>query len=160
MSTTGAPDVGGATPEAMARLTVAPGPTREERVASSIESSRVIWGDTPQFPFDEDLARWRAETTVDRAFYPEGSGRQMLAIRATGDRTAQLRELDVPALVIHGTNDPLVQPSGGEATAAAIPGAELLLIEGMGHGVARPAYERIADAIDRLASRASATTTT
>jgi pimeloyl-ACP methyl ester carboxylesterase len=160
MSTTGAPDVGGATPEAMARLTVAPGSTREERVASSIESSRVIWGDTPQFPFDEDLARWRAETTVDRAFYPEGSGRQMLAIRATGDRTAQLRELDVPALVIHGTNDPLVQPSGGEATAAAIPGAELLLIEGMGHGVARPAYERIADAIDRLASRASATTTT
>jgi pimeloyl-ACP methyl ester carboxylesterase len=160
MSTTGDTSVGGATPEAMARLTTAPGPTRDDRVESSIETSRVIWGDTPEFPFDEELARWRAETTVDRAYYPEGTGRQMLAIRATGDRTPQLRELDVPTLVIHGTNDPLVRPSGGEATAAAIPGAELLLIEGMGHGVARPAYERIADAIDRLATRAGTTTTT
>jgi pimeloyl-ACP methyl ester carboxylesterase len=160
MSTTGDTNVGGATPEAMARLTAAPGPTREERIASSIESSRVIWGDTPEFPFDEELARWRAETSVDRAYDPEGTARQMVAIRATGDRTPQLRELSVPTLVIHGTNDPLVRPSGGEATAAAIPGAELLLIEGMGHGVARPAYERIADAIDRLATRASATTTT
>jgi pimeloyl-ACP methyl ester carboxylesterase len=79
----------------------------------------------------------------------------MLAIRATGDRTARLRELDVPTLVIHGTNDPLVQSSGGEATAAAVPGAELLLIDGMGHGIARPAIPRIVDAIDRLAARAA-----
>jgi pimeloyl-ACP methyl ester carboxylesterase len=163
MSTTGDTNVGNATPEALARLTAAPGSTRDERVASSIETSRVIWGDTPEFPFDEELARWRAETTVDRAYYPEGTARQMMAIRATGDRTELLRRLDVPALVIHGTNDPLVQPSGGEATAAAIPGAELLLIEGMGHGVARPAYERIADAIHQLAHRSGAvgaTTTT
>jgi len=154
MSTTGQPGVGGATEEAMARLVARPGESREERVASSIETSRVIWGDTPQFPFDEELARWRAETSVDRCYYPEGTGRQMLAIRATGDRTEKLRRLSVPTLVIHGTNDPLVQPSGGEATAAAIPGAELLLIEGMGHGVARPAFDTIVTAIDRLASRA------
>ena len=160
MSTTGDTEVGGATPEALARLTTQPGPTRDERVASSIETSRVIWGDTEQFPFDEELARWRAETTVDRAYYPEGTARQMMAIRATGDRTDLLRQLDVPTLVIHGTNDPLVQPSGGEATAAAVPGAELLLIEGMGHGVARLAHERIADAIDRLATRAGSTTPT
>jgi pimeloyl-ACP methyl ester carboxylesterase len=155
MSTTGQPGVGGATEEAMARLTVRPGTTRDERVASSIETSRVIWGDTPQFPFDEELARWRAETSVDRAYYPEGTGRQMLAIRASGDRTEHLRKLSVPTLVIHGTNDPLVQPSGGEATAAAVPGAELLLIDGMGHGIARPAIPRIVDAIDRLAARAA-----
>jgi pimeloyl-ACP methyl ester carboxylesterase len=154
MSTTGQPGVGGATEEAMARLTARPGASRDERVASSIETSRVIWGDTPQFPFDEELARWRAETSVDRCYYPEGTARQMLAIRATGDRTEQLRRLSVPTLVIHGTNDPLVQPSGGEATAAAIPGAELLLIEGMGHGVARPAFDTIVAAIDRLASSA------
>jgi pimeloyl-ACP methyl ester carboxylesterase len=153
MSTTGAPDVGGATPEAMARLTVAPGSTREERVASSIESSRVIWGDTPQFPFDEELARWRAETTVDRAFYPEGTGRQMLAIRATGDRTAQLRELDVPALVIHGTLDPLVGVSGGERTAALIPGAELLLIEGMGHDLPPVHWPQIIEAVTAMAGK-------
>jgi pimeloyl-ACP methyl ester carboxylesterase len=62
----------------------------------------------------------------------------------------------VPTLVIHGTNDPLVQPSGGEATAAAIPGAELMMIEGMGHGVARPAFARIVEAIDRLTATAAA----
>ncbi len=155
MSTTGRPGVGGATDAAMGRLLTAPGETRDERVASSIETSRVIWGDTPEFPFDEDLARWRAETSVDRAYYPAGTARQMGAIRASGDRTERLAALQVPALVIHGTNDPLVQPSGGEATAAAIPGAELLLIEGMGHGVARPAIDRIVDAIDRLAARAA-----
>lgn len=155
MSTTGAPGVGGATEEASARLLRPAGATRDEQVASSIETSRIIWGDTPQFPFDEDLARWRAETSVDRAYYPMGTVRQLQAIRATGDRTEKLRRLDVPALVVHGTNDPLVQPSGGEATAAAIPGAELLLIEGMGHGVARLAYATIIDAIDRLAARAA-----
>ncbi|MFL5882075.1 MAG: alpha/beta fold hydrolase, partial [Actinomycetota bacterium] len=154
MSTTGAPGVGGATPEAMARLTAAPGPTREERIASSIESSRVIWGDTPQFPFDEELARWRAETTVDRAYYPEGTGRQMLAIRATGDRTPQLRELSVPTLVIHGTNDPLVQPSGGEATAAAIPGARLLVVPGLGHELPPGFWPTLADALVENADRA------
>ncbi|HVF32624.1 MAG TPA: alpha/beta hydrolase [Acidimicrobiales bacterium] len=152
MSTTGAPGVGGATEEAMARLTVRAGDTRDERVASSVETSRIIWGDTPQFPFDEELARWRAETSVDRAYYPEGTVRQMLAIRATGDRTDRLRTLDVPALVIHGSNDPLVQPSGGEATAAAIPGAEHLVIEGMGHGLARPAFGPIIESLDRLAA--------
>ena len=155
MSTTGAPGVGGATEEAAARLLRPAGETRDERVASSIETSRIIWGDTPQFPFDEDLARWRAETSVDRAYYPVGTVRQLQAIRASGDRTERLRQLAVPTLVIHGTNDPLVQPSGGEATAAAVPGAELLLIEGMGHGVARLAYETIIDAIDRLAARAA-----
>lgn len=155
MSTTGAPGVGGATEAASARLLRPAGATRDERVASSIETSRIIWGDTPQFPFDEDLARWRAETSVDRAYYQVGTMRQLQAIRATGDRTEKLRRLEVPALVIHGTNDPLVQPSGGEATAAAIPGAELLLIEGMGHGVARLAYDTIIDAIDRLAARAA-----
>ena len=156
MSTTGAPGVGGATKEAAARLGRPAGATREERVASSIETSRIIWGDTPQFPFDEELARWRAETSVDRAYYPEGTARQLLAIRATGDRTAKLRHLDVPTLVIHGSNDPLVQPSGGEATAAAIPGAKHLVIEGMGHGLVRPAFGQIIEALDRLATSAVA----
>ena len=155
MSTTGAPGVGGATEEAMARLVTRAGDTREERIASSMATSRVIWGDTPEFPFDEELARWRAETSVDRAYYPEGTMRQMLAIRATGDRTEKLRQLDVPTLVIHGSNDPLVQPSGGEATAAAIPGAQHLVIEGMGHGLARSAFPTIIDALVRLAAGAT-----
>ncbi len=155
MSTTGAPGVGGATEEAAARLVRVAGDTRNERVASAVETSRIIWGDTPEFPFDDELARWRAETSVDRAYYPMGTVRQLQAIRATGDRTDRLKTLSVPTLVIHGSNDPLVQPSGGEATAAAIPGAELLLIDGMGHGVARPAFASIVDAIDRLAASAA-----
>lgn len=156
MSTTGDPGVGGATPEAMARLMQRPGASRDERVESSFETSKLVWGDTAQFPFDAELAQWRAETSVDRAYYPEGTARQMRAIRASGDRTEALRRLSVPALVIHGSNDPLIQPSGGEATAAAIPGAELMVIEGMGHGLARPAFPVIIDAIDRLAARAAA----
>ena len=155
MSTTGAPGVGGATEEAAARLVRVAGDTRDERVASAVETSRVIWGDTPEFPFDEEFARWRAETSVDRAYYPMGTVRQLQAIRATGDRTERLQKLSVPTLVIHGSNDPLVQPSGGEATAAAISGAQLLLIEGMGHGVARPAFASIVDAITRLAASAA-----
>jgi pimeloyl-ACP methyl ester carboxylesterase len=157
MSTTGSPDVGGATEEAAARLLRPAGATRDERVAAAFETSRIIWGDTDEFPFDTELAQWRAETTVDRCYYPVGTARQLFAIRASGDRTEKLRALRVPTLVIHGTNDPLVQPNGGEATAAAIPGAQLMRIEGMGHGVARLAWDRIIDAIDHLAARAALT---
>jgi pimeloyl-ACP methyl ester carboxylesterase len=157
MSTTGSPDVGGATEEAASRLLRPAGTTRDERVAAAFETSRIIWGDTDEFPFDTELAQWRAETTVDRCYYPVGTARQLFAIRASGDRTEKLRALRVPTLVIHGTNDPLVQPSGGEATAAAIPGAQLMRIEGMGHGVARLAWDRIIDAIDHLAARAALT---
>lgn len=159
MSTTGAADVGGADPEAAARLVVPPGTTRDDRIASSIQTMRVTWGDTPEFPFDEDAARARATAQVDRAYYPDGVVRQMFAIRATGDRTGRLRELDVPAVVIHGDNDPLVRVSGGEATAAAIPGAELVVIHGMGHAVDRRAWPTIIDAIERTAQRAAAPTT-
>jgi pimeloyl-ACP methyl ester carboxylesterase len=155
MSTTGAADVGGATDEAAARLIRPAGTTRDERVAAAIETSRVIWGDSPQFPFDIELAQRRAETTVDRSYYPAGTIRQLMAVRASGDRTDALCALSVPALVIHGSNDPLIQPSGGEATAAAIPGAQLILIEGMGHGIARPAWDQIIEAIDRVATAAA-----
>jgi pimeloyl-ACP methyl ester carboxylesterase len=157
MSTTGAPGVGAADASVSALLSRPPGETRDERVEASVASSRVLWGDTPQFPFDEELARWRAQVSDERCFYPPGRLRQLLAIRASGDRTAALRQLrGLPTLVVHGDNDPLIHLSGGEATAAAIDGAELIVIEGMGHVVARPAWGRILDAFDRLASRAVA----
>jgi pimeloyl-ACP methyl ester carboxylesterase len=118
----------------------------------------VLWGDTPQVPFDEELARWRAETSEARCFYPEGRVRQLLAIRASGDRTAALRTLDVPVLVVHGDNDPLIHVSGGRATAAAIPGAELIVIEGMGHVVGKVVWPRIVEAFERMAAAAPAAT--
>lgn len=155
MSTTGDPAVGGAAP-AVLELLARPVPqTRDERIAASVETARVLWGDTPQFPFDEEHARWRAEVSDARCFYPVGRVRQLLAIHASGDRTGALRRLDrLPALVIHGDNDPLIDVSGGRATAAAIPGAELLVVEGMGHVVARRFWPQLIDAFERLVASA------
>ena len=83
----------------------------------------------------------------DRGHDPASVGRQLAAIVASGDRTAELRRITAPTLVIHGTADKLVAPSGGRATARAIPGARLLKIEGMGHDLPRGAWPRLIDAI-------------
>jgi pimeloyl-ACP methyl ester carboxylesterase len=153
MSTTGDPAVGGVAP-AVTELLARPLPqTGAERVAFAVETARVLWGDTPQFPFDEEHARWRAEVSEARCFHPLGRVRQLLAIHASGDRTAALRGLrGLPALVIHGDNDPLIDVSGGKATAAAVPGAELMVVEGMGHVVPRHFWPRLLDAFERLAT--------
>jgi pimeloyl-ACP methyl ester carboxylesterase len=102
----------------------------------------------------DDEFRDQAARAFDRGLNPPGTGRQLGAIIASGDRTRALRELDVPALVIHGTKDPMVNVSGGRATAKAIPGAKLLLIEGMGHDLPRAAWPRMIDAIAANAARA------
>ena len=105
---------------------------------------------SPGFPFDEEGTRERAARSYDRCFYPAGVGRQLLAIMASGDRTPALRALRVPTLVVHGEGDPLITPSGGLATAAAVPGARLLMIPGMGHDLPREAWDTIVDAIVEL----------
>jgi pimeloyl-ACP methyl ester carboxylesterase len=94
----------------------------------------------------------RAETgrAYDRAFNPEGPGRQLCAIIASGDRTAGLAAITAPTVVIHGSEDKLIQPSGGEATAKAIPGAELVMIGGMGHDFPPGVWPRVVDAIDAI----------
>ena len=84
-------------------------------------------------PPDEARTRDLAERSFDRGYHPDGTARQLAAIVASPDRTPELRELAVPTVVIHGADDPLIGVSGGEATAAAIPGSELVVIEGMGH---------------------------
>ncbi len=154
MSTTGATDVGQPGQEAMRVLLQRPPADREGAIEHSVEVSRLLHG--PSFPFDEDRARRKAAEAYDRSFYPEGVSRQLLAIVASGDRTAALRGLDVPTLVIHGDHDPLVTYSGGQATAAAIPGAELLTIEEMGHSIPEETWPQIVDAIARLVERANA----
>ncbi len=152
MSTTGDRDVGQPDPSVMGVLLAAPPSDRAGAVANSIAASRAIG--SPEH-FDEDRARTRAETSFDRCFYPPGVGNQLLAIVASGSRTEALRRLNVPALVIHGDADPLVTPSGGRRTAEAIPGAELLEIEGMGHDLPQVFWPRIIEAITSLAARAS-----
>jgi pimeloyl-ACP methyl ester carboxylesterase len=152
MSMTGASDVGAPTEEAMAVLMKPPPETREEIIANSVVTSRII-GSTA-YPTDEAELRARSAAAYDRCFYPVGIARQLVAIRASGDRTEQLGQLDVPTLVIHGDIDPLVRVSGGEATAKAIPGADLLVIEGMGHDNPTALWPRIVDAIVENAAKA------
>ena len=144
MSTTGDPDVGTPTPEAMQALMALPPTTREAYQDLAVHHSRV-WG-SPGL-FDEQRLRDTAGRAWDRGFHPAGIARQMLAIVSSGSRSADLARLAVPTLVIHGTADTLVQPSGGERTAEVIPDAKLLMIEGMGHDLAPPLWPRLVDAV-------------
>lgn len=145
MSTTGDRTVGAPTGEAVAALLRPPARSREEAVAASLEGSRVI--SSPGFPFDVDLMTRRAEAAYDRSYCPDGTARQLGAILGSPDRTEGLRRVTIPFLVIHGEEDPLVAVSGGKATAAAVPGSELVLVPGMGHDLPDATWDLIIDAI-------------
>ncbi len=127
---------------------------REAFIASAERMFATIG--SPGLPRDEQELRTLAGVSYDRDHDPDGPGRQLAAIIASGDRTPQLRRIAVPTLVIHGTGDPLVPPSGGRATARAIPGAELMMVEGMGHDLPRAVWPRLIDAIAAHALRAEA----
>jgi pimeloyl-ACP methyl ester carboxylesterase len=110
---------------------------------------------SPAYPVDEERMRERAAATYDRCHHPAGTGRQLAASLASGSRTAALRRLDVPAVVIHGMSDPLVPFRAGVATARAIPGSELVAFPGMGHDLPRELWPRITDALTKNADRAA-----
>ncbi|PRZ40527.1 pimeloyl-ACP methyl ester carboxylesterase [Antricoccus suffuscus] len=133
MSTTGERSVGRATPEANARLMQPLPADREEALDKLTEDSRVIG--SPGFVFDAAKIRAQHVEALDRATHPAGTARQQGAIFADSDRTPALRELRLPTLVIHGADDPLIGVSGGEATAAAVSGAQLKIYPGMGHNL-------------------------
>jgi pimeloyl-ACP methyl ester carboxylesterase len=105
-------------------------------------------------PRDADDLRALAGLSYDRDHDPEGAGRQLAAIIAAGNRTAELRHVTAPTLVIHGGADPLISPSGGRATARAIKGARLMNVEGMGHDLPRAAWPQLIEAIAAHAQRA------
>jgi pimeloyl-ACP methyl ester carboxylesterase len=109
---------------------------------------------SPAYRADEERTRELAEATYDRGIHPAGTARQLAAILASGSRTAALRRLSVPTVVIHGEADPLVPLRAGIATARAIPGAELVRIPGMGHDMPRELWPTFVDAISRNAERA------
>jgi pimeloyl-ACP methyl ester carboxylesterase len=144
MSTTGDPDVGTPTSEAMSALMAPPAATREAYQAAVVHHAHV-WG-SPGL-FDEERLRETAARAWDRGYNPAGTARQVLAILSSGSRSGELAGLSVPTLVIHGTADTLVQPSGGERTAEVIPDAKLLVIDGMGHDVPPPLWPQLIDAI-------------
>ncbi|UOZ06755.1 alpha/beta fold hydrolase [Amycolatopsis sp. WQ 127309] len=148
MSTTGDPAVGQAEPWALAVLTRPPATTREQALADSVEGYRRLG--SPGYPDDDAFLLAKATMRFDRARHPEGTLRHAAAVMASGDRTSGLHSVELPALVVHGDADPLIDVSGGKATAAAIPGAELLVIPGMGHNLPRAVWPEVADAIGRV----------
>jgi pimeloyl-ACP methyl ester carboxylesterase len=151
MSTTGDPAVGTPAEAAMGVLLAPPATDRASAIERAVDAYRVIG--SPGFEFDEQALRERAGLSYDRRYNPAGVARQLAAILTTPDRTADLGAVAVPTLVVHGAQDPLVDVSGGRATADAIPGAELVVVAGMGHDLPRDAWPRIVDAIDRTARR-------
>jgi pimeloyl-ACP methyl ester carboxylesterase len=125
---------------------------REGYIEHTVKLYKIIG--SPGFEQDEATLRRTAGRSFDRGRNPAGAGRQLAAVIASGERTPLLRGITAPTVVIHGDADPLVQPSGGQATAAAIRGARLVMIEGMGHDLPRGAWPRIIDAIAENAARA------
>ncbi|MDQ4008515.1 MAG: alpha/beta fold hydrolase [Actinomycetota bacterium] len=121
-----------------------------------IRQSARVWDaiGSPGYPEDPEEKARRAGDTWDRGISPTGSLRQMLAVLTQPDRTRELRRLRMPVLVMHGTADKMVHPSGGRATAAAIPGAELELVPGMGHDLPLALHPLFVHGISRTAERA------
>jgi pimeloyl-ACP methyl ester carboxylesterase len=152
MSTTGDPKVPPPSREATAVLMAPPPSTKEEYFARFAHTWKVLRAGS--FPEDEALDQARAERTFARGLNPAGVGRQLRAILASGSRKERLGAVKAPTLVIHGTVDPLVRPEGGKDTAASIPGAKLLMVEGMGHALPIPMWPEIIDAIDKHAHAA------
>lgn len=142
---------GGATAKVLLQLARRGEPRRDRAVDQTVATFRAISG--PHF--DEGEYRPLAEAAVARSYRPDGTARQTAAIMASPDRTAYLEMLRVPTLVIHGLVDPLVRPSGGIATATAVPGSRLLMFPDMGHDLPAPRLGEMVDAIEVNARRAA-----
>jgi pimeloyl-ACP methyl ester carboxylesterase len=156
MSTTGSRRVGQPSRKAMSVLLGAPPKGRDAAIERTVKTFRVIG--SPGFPFEEAHVREMAGISYDRGRSAAGVIRQLHAILASGDRTRALHDVRVPALVIHGSKDPLVRPAGGRLTAKAIPGARLKMIEGMGHDLPRQLWPQFVGEIAANAERADAST--
>lgn len=153
MSSTGNPKLPQATREASAILLAPPPTTKAEYIERFGQTWKVLRGGS--FPLDEAKDLERAERTYARGLNPPGVGRQLRAILASGNRKDRLGSVKAPTLVIHGTIDPLVRVEGGKDTAASIPGAKLLLVEGMGHALPIPMWPIIIGAIAEHARAAT-----
>lgn len=154
MSSSGNPLLPQAAPDVMAMMTKpGPNPLEDEAgfLAHNLAFARRIAG--TGYPLEEASYRALILEEVRRSYDPAGFARQIAAIAVSGDRRQRLATITAPALVIHGADDPLFVPECGEDTASAIPGAEFMLIDGMGHDIPHQLYKAIADSIERTARR-------
>ena len=154
MSSSGNPALPQSAPDVMAMMTKpAPNPFEDEAgfLANNLSFAKRIAG--TGYPFEADAHRALILEEVKRTYDPGSVGRQIAAIAVSGDRRPRLATLKVPVLVIHGVDDPLFVPACGEDTASAIPGAELMLVDGMGHDLPHQLYKVITDGIERTARR-------
>lgn len=151
MSNTGDRKTGRIAPSILPKLAKMKAPTRQTAAQRSVEMFALFSGSD----YDPSEHLRRSKISVERSFRPVGTKRQTAAIMGSPDRTAELRELDVPTLVVHGLMDKLVRPSGGTATAAAVPGSRLLMFPDMGHDLPARRHQEIVDAIRRNADRAT-----
>jgi len=140
MSATGETGYGESSPEAMAFLMAKPAASRAEYIDEQVAAHRV-YGSKPEW-IDEDFLRARAAAAYDRCFHPSGIRRQMAAVVVDGSRTDALRGVELPVLVLHGSRDTLIDPSGGRRTAEVIAGARYVEFEGMGHDYPRAVWDR------------------
>jgi pimeloyl-ACP methyl ester carboxylesterase len=152
MSTTGGRAVGRPSGEAASVLVASMPSDREGFIEQAVVNAKAVGAGTA-FPFDAEAVRCGAARGYDRAYHPKGTGRQFAAILAAGDRTEALGRVRVPTVVVHGEEDQVIGVSGGEATAAAIPGARLLLVPGLGHELPPGFWPTLADALVENANR-------
>lgn len=144
MSTTGEGKYFQSSPEANEALLKPPPREREAYIANSAEST-ALWSSKKHY--DKEAQADKAARAFDRMFYPEGLARQIAAIRGSASRVDGLKSLTVPTLVLHGRDDTLILPSGGERTAELVPGAHLLMLADMGHDLPEPLWPLIVDAM-------------
>ncbi|MCL9758270.1 alpha/beta fold hydrolase [Frankia sp. AiPa1] len=141
-------------PEALG-LFLRPAPSSLDEALHAAQEAQQVLG-SPEFPPDDAWLAQRTRLYWERRTDPSGTLRQLAALLSAPDRTAELASLRTPTLVIHGGADPLVPVLGGRLTAAAIPSAELLEIDGMGHELPRPVWERIFDKLEDVVDRGEA----
>lgn len=153
MSSPGEPDNGQPAKGVFRNLLAGPATDRDAAIAVAVQTGRIVGS---KEHFDEARAAQKAGEAYDRAYHPVATERQLLAIWSSGPRTEALRKLDVPTLVIHGRQDPLIQLDGGERTAELIPGAQLLIFDEMGHDMPPALWTSIADAMSALITRGEA----
>jgi pimeloyl-ACP methyl ester carboxylesterase len=151
MSTTGEREYAKADPDVAAKLMALsePAPDAEAAIERGFAFAKLVG--SPQY-FDEERERGKQRRYVERAYDPAGSARQMQAVMRSGHRVEGLRALAMPALVVHGTADPLIDIIGGRRTAELIPGASFVEIEGMGHDLPSHFWSQYVEGTTRLAS--------